>query len=201
MAVDVKIPSLGESVSQGVISRWLKKDGDQVETDEVLFELETDKATMEIPAEAAGRLEILKQEGAEVSVGTVVARISADGAGAKAKPAGKPAEAPREEPAAAPAKEAAARPAPEKKPEKQPEKPEPKREAAGEEPPLGPAVRRLIAEHDLDPSKITPSGRGGRLTKEDVLAHLGKAEAPEAKEAPPSKPAPAAEPEPAAEEA
>ena len=89
MAVEVRIPSLGESVSQGVITRWLKDDGASVSRDEALFELETDKATMEIPAETAGRLQILKKAGETDEVETVVGRIT-DGAGpaaAKPKPA------------------------------------------------------------------------------------------------------------------
>src|SRR5258706_10469395 len=86
MAVEVRIPSLGESVSEGVIARWLKQNGEAVAADDLLFELETDKATMEIPAEAAGRLEILKAAGETVGVGALVARI-ADGAGAQPKAA------------------------------------------------------------------------------------------------------------------
>src|SRR5262245_33649403 len=86
MAVEVRIPSLGESVSQGVITRWLKENGEAVAADDILLELETDKATMEITAETAGRLEILKQAGETVDVGAVVARI-VDGAG---PPAAKP---------------------------------------------------------------------------------------------------------------
>ena len=76
MSLEVSIPPLGESVSEGTIARWLKRDGDTVKADEPLFELETDKATMEIPAPAAGRLEIVEREGATVRVGTVVARIA-----------------------------------------------------------------------------------------------------------------------------
>ena len=68
MGVEVRIPTLGESVTQGVIARWLKEDGEAVAADEILLELETDKATMEIPAEAAGRLEILRQAGETVEV-------------------------------------------------------------------------------------------------------------------------------------
>ena len=103
MPVEVRIPSLGESVSQGVIARWLKENGEAVAVDDALLELETDKATMEIPAEAAGRLEILKAAGETVEVGTIVARI-ADGAGAAtAKPkAAMPATAPAPTPVAAP---------------------------------------------------------------------------------------------------
>ncbi len=87
MSLEVSIPPLGESVSEGMIARWLKRDGDTVKADEPLFELETDKATMEIPAPAAGRLEIVEREGATVRVGTVVARI-AEAAPAALSPSG-----------------------------------------------------------------------------------------------------------------
>ncbi len=143
MAVEVRIPSLGESVSQGVIARWLKENGDMVAADDVLLELETDKATMEIPAESAGRLEIVKPAGETVEVGTVVARI-ADGAAA----------APRAAKPPAPLESA---------------KVPPKAAATVEPVPLSPAVRKLVAENALDPTKIPGTGKGGRLTKEDVL--------------------------------
>jgi 2-oxoglutarate dehydrogenase E2 component (dihydrolipoamide succinyltransferase) len=151
MAAEVRIPSLGESVSQGVITRWLKENGDAVAADEILFELETDKATMEIPAETAGRLEILKQAGETVEVGTVVARI-ADGAGARvAQP--KSNAGPIEESKPAPTAPAGAG----------------NGQKAPSEAPLSPAVRRLLAEHQIDPADLSGTGKGGRLTKEDVL--------------------------------
>ena len=156
----------------------------------MLLELETDKATMEIPAEAAGTLEILKQAGETVEVGTVVARIANGAGGAKAKPAAPAAqEAKREpEPAAEPAKPAS--PAPAAKSEAEPEAP------------LSPAVRKLLVENDIEPEAVKGTGKGGRVTKEDVLRVIeggkkppaaAKAEAP--KEAPASVPAPQA-PEP-----
>jgi 2-oxoglutarate dehydrogenase E2 component (dihydrolipoamide succinyltransferase) len=168
MAVEVRIPTLGESVTQGVIARWLKEDGEAVAADDILLELETDKATMEIPAEAGGRLEILKQAGETVEVGAVVARI-ADGAGAS-KP----------KTAAAPARDS--RPA-------SGNGPRPEADAA-----LSPAVRKLLAEHSLDPGELQGTGKGGRLTKEDVLRALEgekKTPAPAATE---QAPAPAAPP-------
>src|SRR5512147_822270 len=94
MAVDVQIPTLGESVSEGVIVRWIKRTGDHVAVDEPLFELETDKASVEIPAPSAGVITVLAAEGATVHVGDVVARIDADSAAAKAPPAAPPAAAP-----------------------------------------------------------------------------------------------------------
>src|SRR5437868_1805207 len=155
MAVEVRVPTLGESVSQGVITRWLKDNGAAVAADEPLFELETDKATMEIPAEAGGKLEILKPAGETVEVGTIVARIM-DGAGAaapKAKPAAAKPAAETPKPAAEPAKPPAAATA---KPSVEP-------------PALSPAVRKLLEENHLAPDEVPASGKGGRVTKEDVL--------------------------------
>jgi 2-oxoglutarate dehydrogenase E2 component (dihydrolipoamide succinyltransferase) len=178
MPIDVRIPTLGESVREGVIARWLRADGDQVATDEPLLELETDKASVEIPAAAAGVLRILQPEGATVSVGDVVARIETDGARrpAAAVEAGPPHSEPGGQPPAA-----AGRSAPE-----------------GEGPvataPLSPAVRRLVEEHGLDPSTIRSTGKGGRLTKGDVLEHLDtvrSAQVVPAESTPASGPAPA----------
>ena len=161
---DVQIPTLGESVNEGVIVRWAKREGETVRADEVLLELETDKAAMEIPAPRGGVVHILKPEGEKVSVGDVVARIEGDGAGrAPAAPA-----------AAAPV---AQQPKPPPGPVAQPNL----EAASAQEPvetpvravgPLSPAVRRLLGEHDLDPTVIPATGKGGRLTKEDVLAYL-----------------------------
>ena len=183
MAVEIRIPSLGESVSQGVIAKWFKQNGDAVEADEILFELETDKASMEIPAEAAGTLEILKPEGSEVEVGTVVGRIAGDGKGAAKKQDGDGAAAAKAEPAREEPKKAAApaRPEPEKR---RPEREEPKEAvpAAGAGAPLSPSVRKLVAEHGLDAARIPASGKGGRLTKGDVLGYLERG--PSGEEAP-----------------
>ena len=170
MPVDVQIPTLGESISEGVIVRWIKQSGERVAIDEPLFELETDKASVEIPAPQAGVITILAKEGTTVHVGDVVARI--DGAGAAAAPT-------TSSPAAAAAPPAAA-PAP------------------GTAQPLSPAVRRLVEEHQLDPAQIQGSGRGGRLTKEDILAHLSAARrgAAAAPPAPPPTSAPSSPPPP-----
>jgi len=164
MTVDVRIPSLGESVSEGVIVRWARQDGDNVRADEVLLELETDNASMEIPSPESGVLHIVKPQGDKVAVGDVVARIDQDGAPRAAAPA-----------TAAPAPVARA-PVPPPPPAR------PNLEAASEQDtieaptravrPLSPAVRRLLAEHDLDPGVIPATGKGGRLTKEDVLAYI-----------------------------
>ena len=188
MTVDIKVPALGESVTEAEVAKWYKQVGDAVEADEPLVELETDKVTLEVNAPAAGVLaEILAAEGAEVEVGAVLGRIDETGAGVAAAPA---------------------RPAPE--PEREPE-PEPA--APPLSPPLSPAVRKLVAEHDLDPSAIEGTGKDGRLLKADVEAHLAaqaaaveEAAAPEPEpapepapppQAPPPKPAPKPAPEPA----
>jgi len=179
MAVEVRIPTLGESVSEGVITRWLKENGDVVATDDVLLELETDKATMEIPAEAAGRLEILKQAGETVEVGTVVARIAngASAGAAKAKPAA-PAPQAKKAPEATPAKAEAPKPAP--------AAPAAQTESEG---PLSPAVRKLLAENDIEPEEVKGTGKGGRVTKEDVLRVIeGGKKAPPAAAAKPEAP-------------
>src|SRR5438093_10397355 len=95
MSVDVRIPTLGESVTEGVIVRWAKRDGEAVAADDVLLELETDKASLEIPAPGAGVLHIVKPEGEKVAVGELVARIEEDG---KGRAAAAPAEAPQAKP-------------------------------------------------------------------------------------------------------
>jgi len=146
-AVDVRIPALGESITEGVIVRWIKDDGAAVQTDDALLELETDKASVEIPAEQAGVLRILKAAGSTVQVGDVVAHIEDGGAVRAGAPA---------------APSAGVAPAP----------PAPRPPAAEIHAALSPAVRRLVEEHRLDPQHIAATGRGGRLTKEDVLAHL-----------------------------
>ena len=174
MAFEVRIPTLGESVTEGVIVRWAKRDGEAVKPDEVLLELETDKASMEIAAERAGVLHILKPEGEKVAVGELVARIEEDGAARAAEPAAKaPASA-----APAPPPVPAASPAPAPPPRLVPAQAEETPVAARAVGPLSPAVRRLLAEHDLDPTSIPASGRGGRLTKEDVLAYLERSSRP-----------------------
>ncbi len=204
MAFEVRIPTLGESVTEGVIVRWAKQDGERVAKDEILLELETDKATMEIAAEQDGVLRVIKDAGATVTVGEVVARLEdADGAAAAPeRPRAAPASAPPAAPAPAPRAEAPPQPA------TRPPAPAPTPAAAPPAPassrpvgPLSPAVRNLIDEHRLDPAAIQASGKGGRLTKGDVLAHLESAPAPAAAEqatapavAPPAPAAPVARP-------
>jgi 2-oxoglutarate dehydrogenase E2 component (dihydrolipoamide succinyltransferase) len=178
MPVEVRIPTLGESVTEGVIVRWIKGDGETVAVDEPLLELETDKASVEIPAEVAGVLSIVKKEGETVAVGDVVARIEADGAGKKPKaeakapaaPAAQPA-SPEPKPPAEAKKESAS--APQQKPSPAPQAaPQPAKPASEPAPALSPAVRKLVEENALDAGAIKGTGPGGRITKEDVSAHL-----------------------------
>jgi pyruvate dehydrogenase E2 component (dihydrolipoamide acetyltransferase) len=199
MAVEVKMPQLGETVTEGTILRWAKQVGDSVEEDETLVEISTDKVDTEIPSPAAGVIEeILVEEGETVAVGTAIARISTDG-GAPAKEEA----AEKEEEEGAPELEGEAEPEPEEpaaeeepKPEppvaeEKPKRPEPA--PRGEEEPSGngqrrvlsPVVRRLAKEHDIELSQVEGSGRGGRITRKDVLAFLeGHVKAPRKEEVP-----------------
>jgi 2-oxoglutarate dehydrogenase E2 component (dihydrolipoamide succinyltransferase) len=168
MAIEVKIPSVGESITSGVVSAWHKKSGEFVNEGEALFTLETDKVSTEIVAEKAGVLETKVPEGQEVKIGEVVATID----DSKRPPGEKP-EKPQEK----------KKGSEEKKRESEPEKKvaEAKAPAAagadrGKPQPtaaatiLSPAVRRIVEEEKLEPEKIRGTGEGGRLTKGDVLA-------------------------------
>lgn len=156
---DIRVPTLGESVTEATIGRWFKKAGDAVAVDEPLVELETDKVTIEVPAPSAGVLgEIAAKDGETVAVGALLGQIT-DGAAA-AKPAAAPAKAAAPvapPPAAAPAPVAAA----------------PK--AAPSDAPLAPSVRKLSAESGVDAATVPGSGKDGRVTKGDMLAAIEKA--------------------------
>src|SRR2546428_1986629 len=170
MTFEVRIPTLGESVTEGVTVRWAKRAGGGVKPDDFRLERETDKASMELRAERAGVLRIVKAAGEKVAVGELVARIEEDGGARAAAPAApKPAPAAPETPNPAPAMPAAPR---------APAEAEAEPVAARGVGPLSPAVRRLLAEHDLDPTLVPASGKGGRLTKEDVLAYLERSARP-----------------------
>jgi 2-oxoglutarate dehydrogenase E2 component (dihydrolipoamide succinyltransferase) len=179
MSVEVKIPHVGESVQEAVLAEWFKRDGDPVAKDEALLVIETDKVTLEVTAEVAGVLKIQVPAGETVSIGAVVAAIEP----------GEPAEAKKPD-QAAPA-EAAAPPQKASAPEAEPQPAVSKAPAKAPEPSavelsLSPAVRRLVAEKQLDPRKIQGTGPGGRITKGDILLHLEQAPAgmPESCEAP-----------------
>jgi pyruvate dehydrogenase E2 component (dihydrolipoyllysine-residue acetyltransferase) len=157
--MDVIMPQLGETVAEGVVTKWYKKVGDAVKADETLFDVETDKVSTEIPAPANGVIaEILVQEGVAAKVGARLAVIRENGA-AKA-------------PAAAPSANVAAAAATQPLPRTQYFA----RSGGGER--LSPVVRRLIAEHQLNPADIKGSGRDGRITREDVLGFIAQRGAP-----------------------
>jgi len=160
MSIEVKVPALPESVSEATVATWHKAAGDAVKRDETIVELETDKVMLEVPASASGTLaEIRAEEGASVSADDIIAVIE-EGEGGNAS-SGKSVSQP------APA------PAPSPEPQPQPE-PQPAAESADDDQPQSPAVRKLLNEHGLSASAISGSGKGGRLTKADVEAHLAK---------------------------
>ena len=194
---DVTLPQLGETVTEGTITRWFKKVGEQVAADEPLFEVSTDKVDTEVPSPIAGIVQqILAQEGDTVPVGAIIAVVGsadaapADPTPAEPAPASEPAPAPEPapEPEPAPAPEQA--PAPEPGPEPEPAEaatapaPEPtpapaaaapaEAGAKGDNRLLSPVVRRLVGEHGLNPDDVTGTGPGGRITRDDVLDHIDR---------------------------
>jgi len=161
MAKEIRVPALGESVTEATIAKWFRKAGEAVKADEPLVELETDKVTVEVPAPASGKLaSIDAQPGSTVNVGALLGMIEEGAAGTAA--------------AAAPAKAAEA-----------PKKAEPAKAA---EQTLSPAVRKMVEENKVDTSAVAGTGKDGRLTKGDVIAHLEK---PAAAVAPAAAPVPA----------
>ncbi|MBP7335031.1 2-oxoglutarate dehydrogenase complex dihydrolipoyllysine-residue succinyltransferase [Niveispirillum sp.] len=167
MATEIKVPTLGESVTEATVARWLKKVGDAINVDDPLVELETDKVTLEVNAQAAGTLaEIVAAEGANVAVGALLGVIG-EGAGAAPAPAAAPAAAPAPV-AAAPAAPAAAAP-------------------------VFPAAAKIAADNGIDTGAIAGTGKDGRVTKGDVLAAI---ETPKAAPAPVPAPTPKAAPAP-----
>jgi len=195
--IDVVMPQMGESITEGTLTRWLKKPGEKVERDEPLFEISTDKVDTEIPSPAAGVLsEVLVQEGATVAINSVVARIG-DSAGAA--PVAAPAAAPPQQqaqpsvstgpsvgvgasaaapeartlPAAPSAAAAGAYPAqPAPQPPPPPPAPSPQPDGSEEQGPLSPLVRKMAREYNIDLSRVKGTGAGGRITKQDVEAYM-----------------------------
>ena len=159
MTKEIRVPALGESVTEATIAKWFRQAGEAVKADEPLVELETDKVTVEVPAPASGKLSSIDAApGTTVNVGALLGMIEEGAAGA-APP--KAAEAPKKAEAPAPAAKAA-------------------------EATLSPAVRKMVEENKVDTSSVTGTGKDGRLTKGDVIAHLEKPAAP----APAPAPAP-----------
>jgi 2-oxoglutarate dehydrogenase E2 component (dihydrolipoamide succinyltransferase) len=156
---EIRVPTLGESVTEATIGRWFKKAGDTVAVDEPLVELETDKVTIEVPAPSAGTLgDIVAKDGETVAVGALLGQINDGAAGAK--------------PATAPAK-AASPSAP--SPAPAPAAPAPAAKAASVDAPLAPSVRKLSVESGIDAATVPGSGKDGRVTKGDMLAAIEKA--------------------------
>jgi 2-oxoglutarate dehydrogenase E2 component (dihydrolipoamide succinyltransferase) len=156
MATEIRVPTLGESVTEATIGRWFKRAGDAVKADEPLVELETDKVTVEVPAPAAGVLEtILAKDGETVGVGAVLGSIAEGAGGGKVAPAAAKAAPAKIEPA--PARGEAPKPAPASV--KAPEA-------------LMPSVRKLAAESGVDPSSVQGTGKDGRVMKGDMLAAI-----------------------------
>jgi len=171
-AVDVIMPQMGVSVSEGTVTKWLKNPGDTVTADEPLLEISTDKVDTEVPAPGTGVLsEILVQEGETVEVGTLLARIGGDGGGQReAQPAQE--EAPPE-PATQPAADASSAAADEGVREEPREPGPPGNGHAGDGHAfVSPVVARIAAEHGIDPSTVEGTGTGGRVTKKDILAFV-----------------------------
>ena len=167
MAIEITVPTLGESVADATVARWIKTTGDAVAADEPVVELETDKVTLEVPAPAAGTLgEILAAEGATVEVGASLAMLNEGAAPAASAPAAPAEPAPAK---SAPAKSAPAKSAPAAA---APVAAAPAAVSAAADMPLSPAVRRLVEENNLNPAAIKGTGVDGRLTKADVLAYM-----------------------------
>ncbi len=157
MATEIRVPSLGESVTEATVAKWFKAVGDSVVADEPLLELETDKVSLEVYATASGSLaEIAAEVDATVEVGALLGVIAEGEVAAPPPAAAAKSEVVKPEPPAAPVAPAAQAAAP----------------TPAAMPPLSPAVRKLVEEHSLDPTAITGSGKGGRLTKGDVLQFI-----------------------------
>ncbi|MFD1476338.1 biotin/lipoyl-containing protein, partial [Ancylobacter polymorphus] len=158
MATEIRVPTLGESVTEATIGKWFKKAGDTVAADEPIVELETDKVTIEVPAPSAGVLsEIIAKDGETVGVGALLGSIGEGSGAAKAAPAAAPVkvEAPKAEAPKAEALKA--------------EAPAPAGASAGSN---GPAVAKLAAESGLNPAMLAGTGKDARVTKGDMLAAL-----------------------------
>jgi 2-oxoglutarate dehydrogenase E2 component (dihydrolipoamide succinyltransferase) len=208
-AVDVVMPQMGVSVSEGTITKWSKNVGETIEADETLLEISTDKVDTEVPSPATGVVtEILVQEGETVEVGTVLARIGGDAGTDAPAPEATPGAAPPE-PATQPAAAESAAAATEGQaapPEPQPPAQSPQQVAPGNGKAfVSPVVARIAAEHGIDPANVPGTGTGGRVTKKDILGFVesgAQAPAPPAPEAPveaaPAYTPPAPPPAPAA---
>jgi len=209
-AVDVVMPQMGVSVSEGTITKWLKQEGEQIAADEPLLEISTDKVDTEVPSPGEGVVQqILVQEGETVEVGTKLAVIAPAGAETPAPTPPEPEQAPAPEPPPPePAAEAPPPPPPAPPPEPPPAPPEaapaaPVTDGDGEKTFVSPVVARIASEHSVDVSQVSGTGRGGRVTKKDIMAFVESSPAaapappPAQPEAPPEPPPAEAPPPPA----
>jgi len=177
MAMEIKIPNVGESVQEAVLAEWFKADGELVQIDEPLLVIETDKVTLEVTAEAAGALKILVRAGETVAIGAVVGLIEAAEGQELQKPEPQAGAQPEPEKKEAQAEDQTESATPEPQPPAESASIETSKEASGEEMVLAPSVRRLIAEKHLDAAQIAGTGPGGRISKGDVLLYLEQAPA------------------------
>jgi pyruvate dehydrogenase E2 component (dihydrolipoamide acetyltransferase) len=186
----VLMPELGESVTEGTVTRWLKKVGDSVQLDEPLVEVSTDKVDTEIPSPVAGVLvSITADEDATVAVGAELARIGA-ASDTGAAPAPKPELKPEAEAAAPPPPAATPTPSPEPTPSAEPAPPQPAAQTGADGAPyMTPLVRKLATENNIDLAEVTGTGVGGRVRKQDVLAAAQKKEVAASAQAPAAAPA------------
>src|SRR5215213_658905 len=201
------MPQMGVSVSEGTITKWLKREGEEIQADEALLEISTDKVDTEVPSPGSGVVQqIFVQEGETVEVGTRLAVIGAPGAAEEAPAApeseAEPEPAPAAEPATAEAAAEASAPSSAESPAPAPPAPEPAAPAAPAHEPaaadasqdgksfVSPVVARIASEHNVDVSQIEGTGRGGRVTKKDILSYIESgAGAPASTEAPQAAPA------------
>jgi 2-oxoglutarate dehydrogenase E2 component (dihydrolipoamide succinyltransferase) len=162
MSIDIKVPSLGESVTEATIARWYKSIGDSVSIDEPLLELETDKVTLEVPAPVSGQLTDIKvKDGDTVEVGAILGVIAEGAVGTEKAPDPQPTiETIEDEPVV------------EKPKAEEVKEVETIKEPASVSNELSPAVRKIVAENNIDINKINPSGKNGRITKEDALSSI-----------------------------
>jgi 2-oxoglutarate dehydrogenase E2 component (dihydrolipoamide succinyltransferase) len=204
-AIDVVMPQMGVSVSEGTITKWLKQEGEKIAADESLLEISTDKVDTEVPSPGEGILQqILVQEGETVEVGTKLAVIAPEGAGPEAEAPPEPATAQAAAEAEAPSSSEGETPTAETVEEAAPAPPAPpaQTDGTGEKTFVSPVVARIASEHGVDVNQVSGTGRGGRVTKKDILAFVesgAQAPAPPAQEeaaAPAVAPAPAPAPTP-----
>ncbi|MGB7919894.1 MAG: 2-oxoglutarate dehydrogenase complex dihydrolipoyllysine-residue succinyltransferase [Desulfobacterales bacterium] len=190
MLVEIKVPSVGESVTEAVLAQWFKKDGDQVKKGEALFVIETDKVTLEVEAEVDGVLKISMGEGETVSIGAVVGTIDTAAATAAVAPTERAAKdedvekEPAETQKAETAKPEKVLPSPQMKTasvaEVKAEKPVPQKKPVSVDMNLSPAVRRIVKETGAEVGEVIGTGPAGRITKGDVLLYLEAREVQEA---------------------